>query len=41
MGPTVERRLWWRVFGLLVLACSAWALALPAMTGPDEAAIAP
>ena len=38
MGPTVERRLWWRVFGLLVLACSAWALALPAMTGPDEAA---
>ncbi|HMG42839.1 MAG TPA: DUF2142 domain-containing protein [Acidimicrobiales bacterium] len=38
VGPTVERRLWWRIVGLLVLAGSAWALALPAMTGPDEAA---
>lgn len=36
--PTRERRLWWQVFGLLVLACTVWALALPPMTGPDEAA---
>lgn len=35
---TSERRLWWWTFGLLVLAGSAWALALPPMTGPDESA---
>lgn len=33
---TSERRLWWRIFGLLVLVCTVWALAAPPMTGPDE-----
>jgi hypothetical protein len=36
--PSGARRLWWAVFGLLVLAGTAWAVALPPMTGPDEAA---
>src|SRR5688500_7281977 len=35
-GPSNERRLWWQIFGLLVLVCSVWALAVPPMTGPDE-----
>lgn len=32
-----ERAVWRKVFGLLLLATSAWALSLPLMTGPDEA----
>ncbi len=31
-----ERRTWWRTFALLTLAGTAWMLATPLMTGPDE-----
>lgn len=31
-----ERRMWWRIFGLLTLAGVAWMLATPLMSGPDE-----
>ena len=34
--PTTERRAWWWVFGLLIVAGTAWAVAVPPMTGPDE-----
>lgn len=38
-GPRgrASRWLWWKVFGLLALAGSVWGLAVPLMTGPDEA----
>lgn len=32
-----RRRPWWTLFGLLAVASSVWALALPLMSGPDEA----
>jgi hypothetical protein len=34
--PATERRLWWRLFGLLAIAGASWSLAVPLMTGPDE-----
>jgi hypothetical protein len=35
-GSVAGRRVWWKIFGLLVLATGAWSLAVPLMTGPDE-----
>ena len=32
----LDRHRWWLAFGLLLVATSAWALALPPATGPDE-----